>query len=161
MSYFLSTDYKKLFAFICAGNRAAGFTRVDGFHNGDIVGITRRAPWNIHIGYRGMSFADVYPFNAEDGAGTEEEVFIKACKFAKLEWIDPTPPTALEKVEALLRTGVQLTTRQISYNTGLTYHTAARHLRDLHAAKAIHICGRDETPHRKSHKWCWAEVQNA
>lgn len=161
MSYFLSTDYVKLFAFIRAGNKAAGFTRVDGFHNGDIVGIHRQAPWHIHIGYRGQSFGGVYPFEAEDNTGTEEEVFIKACEFAKLEWIDPTPPTALEKIEALLRKGEQLTTRQIAYNTGISYHTVARHLRAMHEAKAIKICGRDETPHRKSHKWGWTEVRHA
>ena len=88
VAYDLSADYVKLLEFIKAGNDAAGFVTTDDYHNGDVVGVTRRGPYNIHIGVRGYSFASVYPFNSEDGS--EEEVFIKACEFSRLKWIKPT-----------------------------------------------------------------------
>jgi hypothetical protein len=86
--YNLSRDYKRLFQFLLANGKAAGFLRTGDFYDGDVVGISRPKPWTVLIGVRGHSFANVYPFNEEDGR-TEEDEFIRACEFAKLEWIEP------------------------------------------------------------------------
>jgi len=100
VGYNLSQDYKKLFEFLTQGNDAAGFVTTDDYMNGDVVGITRRGPYQIHIGVRGYSHASIYPFNAEDGS--EEDVFITACEFSRLKWIAPAHsiPAALTEQAA-------------------------------------------------------------
>ena len=100
VAYCLSTDYAKLLQFLIAGNDAAGFVTTNDYMNGDVVGITRRGPYNIHIGVRGYSHASVYPFNAEDG--TEEEVFIKACEFSRLKWIKPHHSIPAADIELII-----------------------------------------------------------
>lgn len=106
VAYDLSADYVKLLEFLKAGNDAAGFVTTDDYHNGDVVGVTRRGPYNIHIGVRGYSFASVYPFNSEDGS--EEEVFIKACEFSRLKWIKPHHSISAAELERLQQNDVLL-----------------------------------------------------
>lgn len=89
--YNLSRDYQKLYQLICDGHTAAGF--VDFCFMGDehiyrdICQIKKEEPYRIFISCRGTLYGGIYPFMSDKGA--EEELFIRDCEGANLEWIEP------------------------------------------------------------------------
>ena len=86
--YKISRDYENLFELICKGFIVAAFVDYkfsDGQLARDICKIQRLEEWRIMIGVRGMSYGDIYPFDADHG--TELEVFKRNCERMNLEWI--------------------------------------------------------------------------
>ena len=86
--YKFSKDYGLLYERLLQGHQGIGRVMTGDFYDGDIVSITRFAPFSIHIGQRGMSHGSIFPFHGEDGY-SEETAFINTCEYCKLEWINP------------------------------------------------------------------------
>ena len=93
--YHLSTDYEKLFRLICEGQSIAAWSDTYSMKDGDgnpyrdICEVLRTGEYEIMISARGTSYGNVWPFMKDEG--TEQEVFIRACRGCNLAWIDPTP----------------------------------------------------------------------
>lgn len=90
-----STDYDALWHFICAGHEALAFVdyRFMGEPEGykpwrDAAKVTRRGPYQINIGARGISYAGAYESDAPQWPD-EKELFVKICQNINLEWASP------------------------------------------------------------------------
>jgi len=90
MKYILSTDYAKLYEFICAGNTAAGF--VDGTKT--VLSIRKLSGFGILCEGKTTIFCCEF----------EEQDFLEKCKPIKLQWIagmEPKFNTQNEKLQYL------------------------------------------------------------
>lgn len=90
-----STDYDALWDLICAGHEALAFVDYRFMDEPkdykpwrDAAKVTRRGPYQINIGARGISYASAHEFDAPKWPD-EKELFIKICKNTNLEWASP------------------------------------------------------------------------
>jgi hypothetical protein len=89
--YRLSTDYKKLYQRVNAGDVIAAFAERKRSNSDvlvtDICRVIKHRTFTFSFGVCGISYDEIFPFDSSQG--TEEEVFIAACEGLNLGWIEP------------------------------------------------------------------------